>query len=58
MCVFIYTHRKVKNDIKEIHQNVNKVGLWVSNLFKIFFNMFQSFVISILYFYGQKKIIR
>lgn len=56
MCVFTYTHIKVKNDIKEIHQNVNKVGLWVSILFFILFNMFQSFVISILYFYGQKKL--
>ena len=34
---------------------IGKVGLWISILFFIFFNMFQFFIISILSFYDQKK---
>lgn len=55
----LHIHIKIKNDIKEIHQNVNR-GSWIPG-FNSFFYSFQYvsifFIISILYFYDQNKLL-
>lgn len=55
----LHTHIKIKSDIKEIHQNANR-GSWIVG-FNSSFYTFQYVsifvIISILYFYDQKKLL-